>query len=511
MGGRGAGGGVSAGGRGGGGYRGHAHQGGRRGGQNQGQNGGAGGQVNDRNREDVKKFLTYYKRTNSICIDLYGPAFYKRKPYYDELAEFVYDILCPSDLLRAELEDVQLHPVKKHLLIKFRTQEARDTVAERLAGEGLDWPGFQTKVQGWAMDKPVMFVRILGASPHTTNEDIKNVMQQYGEIIEVKKGFLSRKLPNVTNGTWTVRLVVGVDQTLPSFVFVKDDGEIWQVVHDSQVTTCWKCGGQGHIGGRCREQAFSLDEGLVGGGQAVGGEPAPAVQTWAHVVRRGVGQQQDQLAGQDNARLAEVAREAEMMKKAANELRLAEQEDARLASDLEAERLAEQEAVRFGEEEAERLLVQELDRLSEEGAADLVQQDDELDSVVGVAGSVVAEVAAAAMEVVEGNPVVDQELFAKANVPLSVVNIMSPADTFLSPAKFAKVDSGSVITSSCEALMGSSPELPHKEAGFAKTCSSQLAGNVGEDFSQSPWGSSISPQENSGRHQDPSLEENMNC
>ena len=31
-------------------------------------------------REDVKKFLTYYKRKNSICIDLYGPAFYKRKP-----------------------------------------------------------------------------------------------------------------------------------------------------------------------------------------------------------------------------------------------------------------------------------------------------------------------------------------------------------------------------------------------------------------------------------------------
>ena len=48
-------------------------------------------------REDVKKFLTFYKRTKSICIDLYGPPFYKRKPYYDELADFVYDILCPSE------------------------------------------------------------------------------------------------------------------------------------------------------------------------------------------------------------------------------------------------------------------------------------------------------------------------------------------------------------------------------------------------------------------------------
>ena len=144
----------------------------------QGGNNGGGGQANVRsNREDVKKFLTYYKRTNSICIDLYGPAFYKRKPFYDELAEFVYDILCPSDLLRADLEDVQIHPVKKHLLVKFKTQEARDAVAERLAGDGLEWPVFHTKVQGWAVDKPEMFVRILGSSPLTTKAEIKHVMQ----------------------------------------------------------------------------------------------------------------------------------------------------------------------------------------------------------------------------------------------------------------------------------------------------------------------------------------------
>ena len=104
---------------------------------------GRGWQSNARNkdREDVKKFLTYYKRTNSLCIDLYGPAFYKRKPFYDELAEFVYDILCPTDLLRADLEDVQLHPVKKHLLIKFKNKEARDEVAAKLSvkyqGTGL--------------------------------------------------------------------------------------------------------------------------------------------------------------------------------------------------------------------------------------------------------------------------------------------------------------------------------------------------------------------------------------
>ena len=62
--------------------------GGVRGGFNPGGNNQRRRQSNVREtREDVKNFLTYYKRKNSICIDLYGPAFYKRKPYYDELAD----------------------------------------------------------------------------------------------------------------------------------------------------------------------------------------------------------------------------------------------------------------------------------------------------------------------------------------------------------------------------------------------------------------------------------------
>ena len=214
MGGRGGG---NRGGGGGQGLRGGHGQGGAWGGGGGHRRGGDQNNVRE-HREDVKKFLTYYKRTKSICIDLYGPAFYKRKPFYDELADFVYDILCPTVQLRSDLEDVQLHPVKKHLLIKFKNNLSRDAVAEMLSGDGLEWPAFSTKVQGWAMDKPVMFIRVLGASPLTTKEEIRDVMEKYGEVIEVKKGFLSKRLPNVTNGTWTVRMVLGVDKTIPSLV-----------------------------------------------------------------------------------------------------------------------------------------------------------------------------------------------------------------------------------------------------------------------------------------------------
>ena len=35
--------------------------------------------------EDVRKFLSFYKRRNSVCVDLYLPACYQKMPSYDDL------------------------------------------------------------------------------------------------------------------------------------------------------------------------------------------------------------------------------------------------------------------------------------------------------------------------------------------------------------------------------------------------------------------------------------------
>lgn len=557
------------GGRGGGGRGGRGSQGSGGGGGNPwGGGGGArrvGEQNNQReNREDVKKFLTYYKRTNSICIDLYGPAFYKRKPFYDELADFVYDILCPSDQLRSDLEDVQLHPVKKHLLIKFRTTLSRDAVLESLSGDGLDWPVFKTKVQGWAMDKPVLFVRVLGASPLTSREEIRDVMEKYGEIIEVKKGFLSKRLPNVTNGTWTVRMVLGVDKTIPSFVFVKDDGEIWQLAHDSQVTICWKCGGEGHIGTRCREKAVSLDGDLLRGNDAQQEAAAPA-QTWAHVVRRRAGMQvgrdvvahqaeaeRERLAGIDRERLDGLERERldgiERERLAVVERvrlvdvererltgverdRLAVVEEERLVED-ERERLAEVERNRLADIERERLVAVEKDRLAEvernrqaederirlAGGKNRQAEDErvsqiEIDPVtVEVTDPanelhLVAPEAGAATEYLEVADMLNKEdgvvakhadkgaAAATTRLPEnseSYVSIKDTSDSIFTCSKKARNDEGSPVPCSTEAVMGSSPDLHHKEPArgsqllHPSSAVSQLSGgshSLGDDMS----------------------------
>ena len=246
--------------------------------------------VSDR-REEIKNFLGFYKRKDSVCIDLYQPEFYRKKPSWEDMAVFVSQQLCQTAELKAALKDIQLHPVKKHLFIKFRNTICRDQVAAKLK-TGVEWPAFEAKVHGWGMDKPVIVVRLHGVSPESNKNDIENVMSQYGDVLDIDIGYISKKLlPGVTNGTWTVKMVLLEGKVLPSFVFMKEEGEVWQVTHESQVNVCWKCGNGGHIGSKCNHPTVTFGAlekvqaaAVEGGGGDAG---AGLFRSWAHVVKAG--------------------------------------------------------------------------------------------------------------------------------------------------------------------------------------------------------------------------------
>ena len=234
--------------------------------------------------EEIRKFLNFYKRRNSLCVDLYLPAFFQKKPSYEDLAEFVYSVLSvggtsPPQVIRAAVQDIQLHPVKKLLFIKFTEQHLRDEVVARLQG-GLVWPAFDSTVTGWAMDKPMERIRVLGTSPETNEAELRQILGQYGEILEAQKGLISKKLPGCTNGIWTVKMFVFEGKSLPPFLIMKDDGEVWQLAN-GEASVCWKCGQEGHIGDKCRQAVNVLAESLAS--PAVGVQPS-----WAHVVKGGV-------------------------------------------------------------------------------------------------------------------------------------------------------------------------------------------------------------------------------
>ena len=248
----------------GGGGGGWGRGGGGGGGDAQGSRGGSSGDM--KGREEIRKFLNFYKRRNSICVDLYQPAFYTKKPNWEDLAEFVYSVLAVGGTsspqqIRTAVVDIQLHPVKKLLFLKFDDQSIRNEVATRLQ-TGLVWPAFATTVTGWGMDKPVERVRVLGVSPETDEVGVRSVLEVYGEILEARKGLISKKLPGCTNGIWTVKLIMDKEKSLPPFLIMKEEGEVWQLATGGEVSVCWKCGQPGHIGDKCHQDVSALASNL---------------------------------------------------------------------------------------------------------------------------------------------------------------------------------------------------------------------------------------------------------
>ena len=177
----------------------------------------------------VSKFMTFMSRKNSVMIELYERAFYNRKPGWDNLANFVYNDLCPNDQLRGSVEDVQFHPVKMILFIKFKSEEIRDQMVVRLQ-TGVFWTDYGVSVRGHSLDADVKLIRVLGVSPETTADDIRNTFTQVGvgEVVDLRKGLLDpRRMPGVTNGQWLVRVrILDANKNIPPYIIRREEGEL---------------------------------------------------------------------------------------------------------------------------------------------------------------------------------------------------------------------------------------------------------------------------------------------
>ena len=237
----------------------------------------------------VAKFMTFFKRKNTLVVELYETAFYKAKPTWDKIADFLYNDLCNTDELRAGLKDVQFHPVKMLLFIKFKDEKLRDETVQRIRSpQGIIWTSYRVKVKGYSLDAEVKFVRLLGVNDETGADEIKKTFsdQGIGEIVDIKKGFVdNEKLPGVTNGIWLLRVkITDPNKVIPSYIHRRDDGELWSLNFEGRVFCCWKCGSGSHIGDKCRDQTRTFEEVF---GEVVNEEGEVTKPTWAAVVRSG--------------------------------------------------------------------------------------------------------------------------------------------------------------------------------------------------------------------------------
>ena len=243
----------------------------------------------------VSKFMTFFQRKFTLVVEMYESSFYRQKPSWDRIAEFVYTDLCNTHDLRKEVKDVQFHPVKMLLFIKFSEERWRDVVVERLQSEeGVTWSDYGVRVKGYSLDAEVKFIRLLGVSPETGEEAIKETFSELGigEVIELKKGWLDvRRLPGVTNGTWGLRVkILDPDKIIPSYIHRRDEGELWSLNFEGRIFCCWKCGSGTHIGDKCRDHSRTFDE-VFNGSVSDDSFEKP---TWAAVVRSCQGGSEEQ-------------------------------------------------------------------------------------------------------------------------------------------------------------------------------------------------------------------------
>ena len=85
---------------------------------------------------------------------------------------------------------------------------------------------------------------------------------------------------------------------------------------------------------------------------------------------------------------------------------------------------------------------------------------------------------------------------------LKSVSITSPSDNILNPAKLSKLGTGSAVPTSCESVLGSSPDLPHKDARGLPSSDLSASQKLGLDKVEevsTQYGSSISPNSLSGQ------------
>ena len=101
----------------------------------------------------VSKFMTFANRKNTVMIELYERDFYNKRPGWDSLANFIYSDLCPPDVLRQSVDDVQFHPVKMIIFVKFKNEGAKNQVIGRLqSGLGVYWSEYGVHVKGYKLD-----------------------------------------------------------------------------------------------------------------------------------------------------------------------------------------------------------------------------------------------------------------------------------------------------------------------------------------------------------------------
>ena len=225
--------------------------------------------------------LEFFHRKNTLAIDLSPIQGRENRPNRKEMFSFITKQL---GLKEEEIVAIQHHAFVPQVFLKVQSEDILGRVETKLL-QGTAVNGKTYMLFGWRCDKPLTTVRINNITPETSKEEIEKIMGKYCKVKTCEMGvYECAKTSVIYDGTWLLRVWTEPGKGLPSVIYYNPDEsddkvfDVWSLNFDGKVSCCWKCGGEDHIGDRCRARRPKLDD---------RGDVAPVgVGTYSDIVRR---------------------------------------------------------------------------------------------------------------------------------------------------------------------------------------------------------------------------------
>ena len=196
--------------------------------------------------------VNFLKRSNTLCLDI-AEAFPGPKVPQAEWVDFIIEDVCEP----AEVVETSFHSITGLLLLKVKTEDKFQSLLKK-AEKGILWKKVNKHVFGWSTQDHLSAVRIINVTCHMDFDAIRQKMEEFGQVVHFNVGY-HKKMPDVMDGSITVKMKLRKGVAIPSFIEMSEMGECLQLYNEHTTRVCFKCTKPGHIAAFCRNKAKIVD------------------------------------------------------------------------------------------------------------------------------------------------------------------------------------------------------------------------------------------------------------
>jgi hypothetical protein len=231
---------------------------------------------------------------------------FQKLPTEEEVADWFGDKLFVVDAvdLLGKVMGLDIEERDKRILVQMSCPEDVEQLLTRMGDDGVEWPRFidpatnqPIRIKGFSTDRRALLVTLLDVPRDVSNSIIKETMEQYGKVEELKRHHLKKQgMEHISVNRVSLKLMKNEDAELPTAIFGLGsstsgaDRSIWRITYPGAPKRCYRCGFDNHVARDCTKQPITMQQveklPAVGDKDPETGQPAPSFpRSYAVVVK----------------------------------------------------------------------------------------------------------------------------------------------------------------------------------------------------------------------------------